>query len=364
MPKTSKNMSPTLCMRRDKEVLDFCINSLTMLEPCSVIGISGFGVKTIFFEMVKKIGEVNPKRMFKSLNAQNPKELEDFLEELQTEEHPVTAAIYFSTDEDCSWFVREMDDLRDRKRTNFVPFFFAMVGEVYEAIVNTQKVLFRSPFILPPVDHDDMLQLLDDFEKRFSFTLKTKDVEKIYKLSGGHIGLIKSLYLLLKNNPNVNLEEESLVNLPSIASRLEEVVKLFPKDLLKDLYYYPNDSKYKDLFERYYFVKNGKIFSPLLFKYLEKSVLYSLKANTSIGDFKLDLSKSELDIFNILHSKLGKIVSRDDLANTQWKDDAEEKYSDWAIDQIIYRLRSKLKSNKVNYKIITKKGRGFVLQNK
>ena len=85
---------------------------------------------------------------------------------------------------------------------------------------------------------------------------------------------------------------------------------------------------------------------------------------TSVNDFKRDLSKGELDTFNILYNKVGEIVSREEMAKVKWKEDADEKYSDWAIDQIIYRLRSKLKKHKVQYRIITKKGRGFILRGK
>jgi hypothetical protein len=58
-----------------------------------------------------------------------------------------------------------------------------------------------------------------------------------------------------------------------------------------------------------------------------------------IGKF---FSRKEMRAFKILVSKPGSIISREELAEAIWPIDTEAKYSDWAIDQIIARVRKRL----------------------
>ena len=72
----------------------------------------------------------------------------------------------------------------------------------------------------------------------------------------------------------------------------------------------------------------------------------------------------QLEIWNLLQSRKGEIVTRDIVAEIIWKNNTEEKYSDWAIDQVIHRIREKIRKAKSPHKILTKKGQGFILQEK
>ena len=63
-----------------------------------------------------------------------------------------------------------------------------------------------------------------------------------------------------------------------------------------------------------------------------------------------DLQASEVKVLAALEAKLNQICSRDEVAQSLWGKAWVEKYSDWMIDTIIYRLRHKLK---VGYEIKT-----------
>lgn len=52
----------------------------------------------------------------------------------------------------------------------------------------------------------------------------------------------------------------------------------------------------------------------------------------------------EIEILKVLLSMPGQIVSRDMLAKALWKDEWEEHFSDWALDQALRRLREKLRA--------------------
>ena len=63
-----------------------------------------------------------------------------------------------------------------------------------------------------------------------------------------------------------------------------------------------------------------------------------------------------------LYNRKGSIVNKDEIANILWKSEAIKKYSDWAIDKTISRLRKKIGDSAHNPKFIeTIKGRGLRL---
>ena len=73
-------------------------------------------------------------------------------------------------------------------------------------------------------------------------------------------------------------------------------------------------------------------------------------------------SISELRILSILINKKGLLVNRDEIARAIWKVHWENKYSDWAIDKLISRIRTGLVKLGLPKDIIkTKKGQGFIL---
>lgn len=76
---------------------------------------------------------------------------------------------------------------------------------------------------------------------------------------------------------------------------------------------------------------------------------------------KTQINGQQILIFNLLEDALGNVVSRESIAKLLWGDDWEAKYSDWAIDQAIARLRSKLEDMRFNKSIKTVKGKGFML---
>jgi DNA-binding winged helix-turn-helix (wHTH) protein len=52
-------------------------------------------------------------------------------------------------------------------------------------------------------------------------------------------------------------------------------------------------------------------------------------------------------------------VGRDDIAKAIWRGEWTEKYSDWAIDKLVSKLKKKLIFS--NYEILTIKNRGYQL---
>ena len=79
---------------------------------------------------------------------------------------------------------------------------------------------------------------------------------------------------------------------------------------------------------------------------------------------KLDaLSRQEQKIYIEMRRRANGFISRDEIATILWKEESyDDKYSDWAIDKMISRLREKLILGGLTaYNIKTLRGKGYQL---
>ncbi|MFA6518356.1 MAG: helix-turn-helix domain-containing protein [Candidatus Shapirobacteria bacterium] len=113
-----------------------------------------------------------------------------------------------------------------------------------------------------------------------------------------------------------------------------------------------------------------KLFSPLFYEWLKKMVgskrpeieekLEKLWLGSS--DLSEELSYQEYEVLKLLWQKQGEVVVRNEVAEVLWPNDTEDKYSDWAIDQVMAKIRKKLGDVGENRLIRTIKGKGMMLE--
>jgi DNA-binding response OmpR family regulator len=91
-----------------------------------------------------------------------------------------------------------------------------------------------------------------------------------------------------------------------------------------------------------------------------KGAVLNLKDNTLLyNEKKIDLTKNEFKIILLLMKFQGKIISREKIMRTLWKD--ESFIDDNTLTVNVNRLRSKLTDLGLNNYITTKKGQGYVI---
>lgn len=96
----------------------------------------------------------------------------------------------------------------------------------------------------------------------------------------------------------------------------------------------------------------------------------AVEVNVVSGDIRIGgdsvvylFTPMEYNVLMLMASSQGKLVSKDDIAEVMWPGESIESYSDWAISQLIKRLRKKLKSMGVSEKVIkTVHGRGYAMR--
>lgn len=280
----------------------------------------------------------------------------------------------------------------DRLTKSFTPEFLANLESLKEATHHKLSIIFTAfrplSVISPEVfghaslslidnqlylklaQEEDMQIVLDSTVKKYRLKLNASVKPSLLELAGGYIqylqlaliilhqeGVLPSsqqqLYTLLTENERIKLQSEELWEslTPSEQEallKLERGSKVTKQD--------KQNSNY--LWETGLISENGKvrIFSPIFENFLQDR----LKEHDN-GVTNVDFSKKEYALFKFLEENLNQICEREAIIEAVWPEEEALGVSDWAIDRLIARVRSKLKQQESEYELVTIKTRGFKL---
>ena len=345
--------SPSLYLERDKRAFAFIEDSLLHQERCAAICMYGNGKDYLFLNLVKRFTYSSLPHELKVLNTVSPDELKDFSEMLEREEQPTLCMVNLRVRKDVSWFIRDLERLRLKRGHAFISFVNSYVGDVYQALVDFESPLTNALVVLDHIGYDDAKNVVRlEYEPRFGFCPDEAQLGDIYQWTYGHVGLLRTLYLLKRANPEQQFTRQLLLAEPMFVERLHNILADLPPEKVQDIA--KNRLSFVDrmLFERFgYITAQGEFFHPLL-----KQLLPARKSEARIG-----FSLTEGNVLDFFRSHPDKVISREDVAAVIWgEEEWQDKYSDWAIGQLMYRLRKKLEYGSSSGTIETKKGRGFV----
>lgn len=320
MGENKKIPSPVFCMQRDRNVINFILDHVVHGEPASIIGMTGMGKDVIFSQLLEDVNNISLTYGVKSIIATNVEELKGFMKDLQNFSTPTVVIVNIRIGEDVSWFVEDLERLRNKHGTKFVPVIFAYIKDVYLALEKLNKLLTSSLFILKPVDISDEKILLSELESRFDTQISKEQKQKILQLSKGHVGLLKSLFILAKENADILFTQNRLITESSVLYRINASITELPQDKIKALSQNTPSFADKLFLEQFGYLYNGQIFNPLFRAYLEKNDL------VPTSNFNRHLTNLELNLFNILKAHIEDVVDRTELAQAIWEEKWEEKY--------------------------------------
>lgn len=190
----------------------------------------------------------------------------------------------------------------------------------------------------PLLSEEDARNLLllraSDIDK----TLTDKETETILKLSGGHPGFMLIFLRELFKTGNIISEVKDQLENDEIKLLFMRIWGSFSEstqeNLLKDPKYSNNHLKNTGLRN-----KDGKWFCEAFGNFIQE---LKTKSKTSPTD-KLEnkLTWQELKVYEILKKNQGNTVTKEDIAKHIWGDAWIDKYSEWAIAQIVSHIRKK-----------------------
>ena len=196
------------------------------------------------------------------------------------------------------------------------------------------RILIENVIYLPAIN----AKYIKEFLKINNFTLSISQKNEIVTNAYGNFRLAKIISQIILNN--------KLSSISQVQPQTELQLDYFIKELLGYVSSYPP--------------KLLPSPSPLLNRYIPyfRSSSLDLVDHTTLPVL---LTAREKKVFYILHRHLGHIVTRTSLLKFVWGSANYFEVYDHSLDQIIYRLKKKLRESRSNFSITTRKGRGFIL---
>lgn len=247
----------------------------------------------------------------------------------------------------------------------------------YNLLVDKCSFLYDHIIKYPLYDESDSRQFIIHHNHQWNFSLPEKTINEIIRSCGGYLWLIHQAHRNLRDNPEMTINQALTDGL--LIKKLEIVWNKFTKDEQSIFRKIVLDTlQEKDtLTHEFHYLKSIRailedkekvtIGIPLLTTIIEQeNKLNKFKVrenNLFIGniDITMKLTKKERILMLLLLSTKKRVISRDTAAKAIWGKDWEEKYSDWAIDRLVHRVRKKLKSLGIDEKLLkTVKKKGFI----
>jgi len=266
-----------------------------------------------------------------------------------------------------------------------IHFLFANSTDIFKSesfgkLGHLKEVISQNLIHFPLLGNQDNAVCLQTLIQKYGYKVSHKQLSLIKKLSGGHASLNRAALRILQNYYSTNSEKilAFLADQYEIKVILEDIWNSFDDEEKKSLIQINQGTSLKKAKVPTRLLNLGivvqektssKLFSPLLENFISNlksdSPQISLEAKT--GEILINgqpaKEKITLQEYHLLLSFLKKknlTLSRDQIAQALWGKDFEEKYSDWAIDQVISKLRLKLEHLGISsQKLQTIRGRGY-----
>jgi hypothetical protein len=239
----------------------------------------------------------------------------------------------------------------------------------------TQNVIFHSLH-----SKSDTLQFIKHLENKWQINIDKNAKQTITGKCSGHFLLVKQAVRHLRDYPTDDLKKVlnsqqmlwkcRIVWSKFLSTEQEVIIKI-----LKGSPVFTLDEKHSLMFlKKVQFIKKDglgyKLTIPILEDYIRRTQLYisltlgkdqHILANSVAVDN--NFSKQERELLKLFLDNENIELSREQVASVLWKTNWQDKYSDWAIDQIISRLRKKLCLLGVDRKCIrTIRKKGYLYQ--
>lgn len=228
--------------------------------------------------------------------------------------------------------------------------------------------VFSHPLYIKPAEKEDFKTIFQALVKKYKLVVDGQIEARIWELCGGHVQYLQLAAIVLSHKEGVAEKKlrEVLGSDERIKYLAEEIWEgLDEKErnvLLRVLKNKKVSSLEKE--EEKYLWETGMvrenheshIFGLLFEDYLEKSA-----GEHSGVDEKIEFTKKEQLLYNYLFGNKNEVCEREKIIEAVWSEVEDLGVSDWTIDRLIARLRTKMKKQGSSEQIVTVKTRGYKL---
>jgi|SRR5581483_9855043 len=226
--------------------------------------------------------------------------------------------------------------------------------------------VFAHELYIKPAKTADVLSVYETFKHKYRLKTAKGLEKKLFALCDGYIQYLQLALIILHEQKRIIESEDELKELlfrdERITLQSEELWESLTDDEKKVLLFSISNKKLLDkdkrkakyLFDTGILDEKGTVFSELFLEFLK---VKEKETKESLGE----LSKKEHTLFTLLQKQGDGICERELIVQEVWSEVEAFGVSDWAIDRLVARLRSKLKLQKSEFEIQTIKTRGYKL---
>ncbi|MFC1711671.1 winged helix-turn-helix domain-containing protein [Patescibacteria group bacterium] len=242
--------------------------------------------------------------------------------------------------------------------------------------ISTRTAILQNIIYSPLYEEKDVLHFINYLCQKWKLKLSTNAIEEIAKQCNGHFLLVKEAVRVLQRNKKAKIKD--LFDSDNMNMRLEWIFDGFSeseKEVLRKIAFEKGSFTDNEKHSLFYLKKigvlgtGGKITIPLLEKYLllrknDNTQLMFRNGEVLLNNVPINIffSRQEYRVLKGLLKNKRKLLTREEIAKYIWSTDTEKNYSDWAIDQLIRRLRKKLSKLYISSDSLkTIRGQGYLL---
>lgn len=249
---------------------------------------------------------------------------------------------------------------------------YKSLGEIAPVLFEKKYLtLFSHKLYIKPANETDTKVIFETFQKKYNLDLDAKLTTQILLLSGGHVQYLQLTLIILTSKmkegavPVGNLltliVSDERINL--LCEEIWESLTGVEQEVLKKIRGGKKVSEDDKKNAQYLWdtgIVAAKDSRAAIFNGLFESYLASSNSPKEV-DSAVDFTKKENLLFKMLLDNRGEVCEREAIINTVWPEYEEVGVSDWTIDRLVARLRTKLKLQNSNYSIKTVRTRGYRL---
>ncbi len=227
---------------------------------------------------------------------------------------------------------------------------------------------FVQTYYFCPAKHSDVLIASRAYCGRYNLSLDVKLEKSLIEYVDGYSQYLQFALVFMNENKNFITERKALFDLlvqdERIALQSEELWESLTEEEQTALLRVEKKGNLTTaerkaaeyLWDTGMVNSKNEIFSPLFEFFLEEKN----RETKGMGN-KIEYTKKEYLLLNLLEQNKDSVCEREFIIETVWPEVEGQGVSDWAIDRLVARVRSKLKKQKSKEKIVTVKTRGYKL---
>lgn len=243
---------------------------------------------------------------------------------------------------------------------------FRSLSEIAPAVFDRKMLSeFSHQVHVKPALRADFKIILESLAAKYKLLLTANLENELWELCGGHIQYLNLAAIVLSKKQkeaegkmlDVLTADERIKYMAeelweSLATGEQEVLlKVIGREKVTS----EDKTLAKYLWDTGIVLANDQIFGKLFENSLKSH------GNGNNNEEKVDFTKKEQLLYNFLLANKGEVCEREKIIEAVWSEVEDLGVSDWTIDRLVARLRTKLKKQGSEYQVVTVKTRGYKL---